>query len=501
MMKKNDNVYLVHDSGGRGIAIMEALERSGAGKVIGSPANGGVTWLNDNRFYNLEVADELGKPGDKRYETAADYYNALLDYAEVNDVTHIIVGPEAPLTHGIVDMAEERNFDRKRDPGKKAIRIIGPNKIMAQMESSKAYCNDVCAAGDARIPEYEVFTDPVKAMKYVEKVPWQVVVKADGLCGGKGAHPCNDDNQAMYWINALMRQDPRPDAKPGALYHSDAGKKVVIERRMFGVEGSWFGYKAGEKLVSLGLTFDYPFPYNHGHPNIDRFFNGMNPVGGGFGSEMPHPLWSDELEQSIVETVVRPQLKSFKEKEGMEWEGFFYSGLMFENIRGMWIPMQCEGNIRLGDPEAQALLANITNFCDVLDGADPEYRNVHVAAPCVVAGPLKGKKGWFQGYPGRSHPGEEIFGLDHIPDDITVIANGFWYHPDEKAFDGSKGVYKHQGGRVLTAVATGETRAEAVSKALSVRQHVWFPSFMINPEFGYAYDDTDLERIVRNFGR
>ncbi len=468
---------LVIDSGGRGMAIAEALGRNRE-RVVLFPGNGGARYLNEHYGYNIRTPDALEKR--KKGEPADVYYNRILDYIQNNGITRVVIGPEQPLTDGFVDMCADRMFE---DMG---IEVIGPDRTMAKMESSKAYANDICAAGGARIPEYSVFTDPKKAVEYVEKAPFDVCVKADGLCGGKGAHPTETKEDAIRIIRAMMIQDPNQEE--GKLLHDDAGKKVVIERNMHGSDASWFGYTHDGKTISkLGLVLDYPHVCPPGHPYIKRFYGGENLITGGLGAEMPHPLHTDDLEQRIVEEIVGPQLRAFQDKEGMPYKGFIYSGLMLVMEKNELVPYQCEWNIRLGDPEAQPLLARLKNFSAFLDGEKPEFEDRFVAAPCAIAGPRYHKKGWFTGYPKRSHAGEEIIGLENVPRDIMVLANGFFFDGNREGFDGRKGVYHHDGGRVFTAVAKGDSRDEAARKALSIREYVWFESMRFREDFGNLY--------------
>jgi phosphoribosylamine--glycine ligase len=405
---------IVVDSGGRGHAIAWQFKNDPEVKeVICVPGNAGVA--REIRCENARTNEDI------------------LELARREKVDLVFIGPESPLTNGIVDFFTEEK-----------IPVVGPTRMASILEGSKAYTKLLCREVGVPAAEFEIFDNPDDAKDYVEYVKYPVVVKADGLAQGKGSIVCSDSKEACQAINQLMVEQ----------IFGDAGKKVVIEKRLFGVEISFFIFTDGVAIAPMPVAQDYKRAYDNDE--------GLNT--GGMGAYSPHRLEGDGLTHLVCKKVAMPLIQGFEKKEGITYKGILYLGLMLVEET----PYLLEANVRFGDPEAEVILPRLkTPLSDisfqiingVLSEKKVEWSNDYFCDVVAAAGRTrqvrKGKnKGWYPGYPARYGKGYPISGIDNIQG------------PDCKIFFASvansekKGLVT-DGGRVLHVVGRGKTLKEA----------------------------------------
>lgn len=427
---------LVIGSGGRDHAIAWKFARSPRVKrVFVAHGNGGISQIAT--CVNAKTIEEMA------------------DFARKEGVDLTFVGPEKPLSAGIVDLFESLGLP-----------IIGPNKAASRLESSKCDAKVILRDLGIPVPEFEVFDDPDKARSYVRQVGHPVVVKADGLAAGKGSLVCSDVEEAEKAIQEIMVDK----------VFGDAGSRVDVEKRLFGRELSFFCFTDGHSLVPMVAAQDYKRARDSDQ--------GKNT--GGMGSYSPHPWLTDSLVETIMARVAEPLIHGVREKYGILYQGILYLGLMLtEDAAGGITPNVLEINIRMGDPEAQVILprleTDLVDVCEaILSGSlkavqpkwDPAYRLCLIA----VSGPTKGKKGWYKGYPDRYKIGVPVHGTDLIDEGCLVFHSGTEWD--------SNGRLLTTGGRVLCVVSRGETLSEAREMAFREMEKVSFEGIYFRRDIG-----------------
>jgi phosphoribosylamine--glycine ligase len=375
-------------------------------------------------------------------------------FAEKERIDLTFVGPEKPLSAGIVDLFEKRG-----------LAIIGPNQGASRLESSKCDAKVILQELGIPVPEFANFSDPDQALKYVRQVGYPVVVKADGLAAGKGSLVCEGIEDAEDAVRALMVER----------VFGDAGARVDIEKRLYGRELSFFCFTDGYTVVPMVAAQDY----KRARDNEE----GKNT--GGMGSYSPHPWLDDSLVRTIMERVAEPLIRGVREKYEILYKGVLYLGLMLVEEQNQITPYVLEINIRLGDPEAQVILPRLqTDLVDISEAIlqgrlqdvhpvwDPAYRVCLIA----VSGPTKGKKGWYKGYPDRYKIGLPIHGLDQVDSGCVIFHSGTGW--DEQ------GRFITTGGRVLGIVSTGETLVQAREIAYREMKKVSFDGIYYRSDIG-----------------
>jgi phosphoribosylamine--glycine ligase len=428
---------LVVDSGGRGHAIAWQFKNDpNVKEVICTPGNAGIA--RDVRCENARTNEEI------------------LELAKKEKVDLVFIGPESPLTKGIVDV-----FSAEKIP------IVGPQQKAAILEGSKAYTKLLCREIGVPVAEFEVFDNPEKAKDYIAYVKYPVVVKADGLAQGKGSIVCSDTKDAIHAIDQLMVEK----------IFEEAGQKVVIEKRLYGTEISFFVFTDGEALSPMPVAQDYKRAYDNDE--------GLNT--GGMGSYSPHRLEGEKLTRLVCEKVAMPLIKGFREKVGISYKGILYCGLMLVEET----PHLLEVNVRLGDPEAEVILPRLeTPLTDisfqiingVLSGKKVEWSQNYFCDIVAAAGRTKQlkhgrSKGWYPGYPARYGKGYPVSGVENIQD------------PDCKLFfagvsNSEKKGMVTDGGRVLHVVGKGMTLRDARTVAYSNMEKIHFEGMRYRTDIG-----------------
>ncbi len=357
-------------------------------------------------------------------------FDALLDFVKYEWVDLTIVGPEAPLSRGIVDF-----FEREER------RIIGPTKTAAQLESSKVFSKEFMKRHRIPTAEYKVFTSYLHAEDYVRMKGAPIVIKADGLAAGKGVIVASTVDEAIDALRLIMKDRA----------FGDAGNKVIVEECLQGEEASFMAFTDGKTIVPMVSSQD--------HKRV--FDNDEGPNTGGMGAYSPAPVVTEELQRIVMEKVMNPTIYGLK-SEGIKYKGILYAGLMISNGK----PSVLEFNCRLGDPEAQPILSRLdTDLMDIsMAIADERLSDIDIkwkdeAAVCVV---LASK-----GYPGKYENGKVIFGLDDAKKmkDVVVFHAGTAFNNNEIVTNG---------GRVLGVTALGQNIKAAKDRAYEAIKKIHF---------------------------
>jgi len=409
---------LVIGSGGREHAIGWKLGQSdNVNTVFYAPGNGGT--LN-----NVPIsADNLGE---------------LAKFASENNC-FTVVGPEAPLAMGIVDMFNEMG-----------LKIFGPTKKAAQLESSKIWAKQFLKRNNIPTAAFEVFNDAVKAKEYVNQIEHNVVVKADGLAAGKGVIVCDSKAEAEKSIDMML-----VDKKFG-----DAGNNIIIEERIDGIEASYIALSDGKIAIPMATSQD--------HKRI--FDNDKGPNTGGMGAYSPTPIIDKDLSQKIQEKIIDKTISSLR-NEGITFKGFLYAGIMLKDGE----PYVLEYNVRMGDPECQPILMRMDSdlFEYLVGSVEGTLENMPLiswknkSAVCIVLA----SKGYPESYP----KGEEIFGLGNAFDDAYI------FHAGTKDLD--KKIITN-GGRVLGVTALGDTLEIAIKHAYDVTEKISWENKYLRTDIG-----------------
>jgi phosphoribosylamine---glycine ligase len=364
---------------------------------------------------------------------------ALVKFVKDNGIELTVVGPEAPLVAGIVDV-----FQREK------LRVFGPSKAAAQLEGSKVFCKDVLRGADVPSADYRVFRDADSASRYVmdrypsedENVP--LVVKADGLAAGKGVVVCSTRRDAMHAIDRIARQKE----------FGVAGKQLVIEEKLHGQEASVLAITDGRTIVTLPPAQDHKAAYD----------GDTGPNTGGMGAYCPAPVVDDKTLGWIEEHIIVPTVHAMK-RSRQPFKGVLYAGIMLTPQQG---PKVLEYNVRFGDPECQPLLMRLqTDLVDVIeatiDGKLDELAPLKWdprPSVCVVMAS--------EGYPGDYERGRPIRGLEEAGavQDVKV------FHSGTQLVDGQ---VVTAGGRVLAVTALGNTIAAAKLQAYTAVKCIRWP--------------------------
>jgi len=418
---------LVIGAGGREYSIGMALRKDkNVEELYFAPGNGAT----DELGVNLDISD----------------FNELADFCEANDVELTIVGPEAPLVAGIVDVFEGRG-----------LKIFGPSAKAAQLEGSKIFMKNFLARHNIPTAKY-IETDSLEeAYRFIETLEAPIVVKADGLCGGKGVIIAPNHNEAKKTAGEMLSGNA----------FGEAGTSIVIEEYLDGYELSVFAICDGEDYVLLPAAQDHKRLYN----------NDQGPNTGGMGAYAPTPLATDEIYEKLKKRVIIPTLKGMKE-EGMPFKGVLFMGVMVVDGE----PMILEYNVRFGDPECEELMPLLKS--SALDlfykGATNDLKNLKVefydkfAVGVVMAS---------KNYPYKSSPPAEII-VDEIVHDEIFAQNAHISYAGVTR-DKEDGKLYATGGRVLVCVGLGDTLEEAQKRAYMLVGQVHFAGKHCRTDIAY----------------
>jgi phosphoribosylamine---glycine ligase len=415
---------LVLGSGGREHALVWKLSQSkDVSKIYAIPGNGGISDMAECVEINTGKIENL------------------IEFAQNKDIDLVVVGSETFLAQGIVDVFEE-----------KGIPIFGPRKRGALIEASKIFSKELMDQYKVPTAPFKTFSKYESAQAYLDTIQPPLVIKADGLCAGKGAYVIKEMAEAAKVLKDLM---------VNAIY-GEAGEKVVIEEFLSGVEASYLAFTDGKSILPLSAAQDHK-------PLLD---DDKGPNTGGMGAYTPIPFIPNLLEEEIKETVMMRTIKAMREK-GIIYKGVLYGGLMLSNGR----PYVIEFNSRLGDPETQPILFNMkSDLLPILTACVDEKLNTikkidwkDGVSTCVVIAS--------RGYPEKPEKGKIIKGLEQLKDKEDVMV----FHAGTKKVDGN---YYTSGGRVLCVTASGKTYQDSIDKAYDAVSKIEFDGMYFRKDIG-----------------
>lgn len=413
---------LVVGSGGREHALVWKMNQSPkVDKIYCAPGNAGIAQL-------AECA-----------AIKADDLDGLLEFALQQQIDLTVVGPEVPLTMGIVDKFQE-----------KGLKIFGPSGKAAEIEGSKTFAKNLMAKYNIPTAKYGAFTDAAEAKAFLEQVGLPCVVKADGLAAGKGVLICETQAEAEAAIDNIL-----VDNKFG-----DAGSRVVVEEFLTGQEVSMLAFTDGKTVVPMVSSQD--------HKRIWDGDKGLNT--GGMGAYSPAPVYTEAVHAIVVPEVLEATVAAMR-AEGRPFAGILYAGLML-TADG---PKVLEFNARFGDPETQAVLPRLKSdlveiFLSIIEGRldQMQIEWYEEAAVCVVLAS--------GGYPESSDKGREITGLQQAADTGAIV-----FHAGTKETEGK---IVTNGGRVLGISALGKDIAQAIDNAYKGVAQIKFENMQYRTDIG-----------------
>jgi len=400
---------LVVGSGGREHAVVDALAQSSkVAKIYAAPGNGGIR----------EQAEQV--------PLQVDDLEGLVQFAKSKTIDLTFVGPEVPLSKGIVDVFRKQGFP-----------IVGPTADNARLESSKIFAKRFFKANGIPTAAFSECTTSAEAYYAIEQFKYPVVIKADGLAAGKGVVIAEDSAQARSTIQQFMESKTL----------GEAGSKLILEEFLQGEEASFHVFADGSDFLPMVAAQDHK----------RRFDGDRGPNTGGMGAYSVDTILSSPQQDAVLNRIIRPTLEA-----AASYSGILYAGLML-TAEG---PKLLEYNARFGDPETQVILSRLqTDLMDILvaiaehrlSSLKIEWRDEATATVVLVA----------REYPGKVESGKRITGLDEAKriGDVKVFHAGTRWH------DGH--VYT-AGGRVLNVTARGNTLAEALERAYFVAQMIEF---------------------------
>jgi phosphoribosylamine--glycine ligase len=395
---------LVVGGGGREHALVWKIAQSPrVKKVYCAPGNAGIARLAEC----LPIS--------------AEDVQAMTGWAEKERIDLTVVGPEAPLTMGIVDVFRDRG-----------LRVFGPTRKAAEIEGSKAFTKDLMKKCGIPTGDSETFTDHAAAVHYVKGKGAPLVVKADGLAAGKGVIICRTLDEALSALDFILVRKA----------FGAAGAKVVVEEFLVGEEASFLAFTDGETVLPLPTSQDHKAIYD----------NDEGPNTGGMGAYSPAPVVSEKVYREAMERVMIPTVRGMA-REGRKYQGVLYAGLMIKDEKVKVL----EFNARFGDPEAQPLLMRMkSDLVPILeatiDGKLSDQKMELEDRPSVCVVMASG------GYPGSYQKGKVISGLE----EAAKARDAFVFHAGTVLKEGK---VLTNGGRVLGVTALGNGIQEAIEKA------------------------------------
>ena len=414
---------LVVGSGGREHALAWKLAQSKRIQIVlVAPGNGGTAL--DVRMKNVAITDPV----------------ALADFAQQEQVTLTVVGPEAPLAAGIVDIFRERGMH-----------IFGPTRKAAQLESSKDFAKAFMERHGIPTARYQTFSDAADAHRYIDEQGAPIVIKADGLAAGKGVVVAMSLEEAHGAID-MMLSDNR---------FGDAGARVVVEEFLEGEEASFIVMVDGKNILPLATSQDHKRLLDHD----------QGPNTGGMGAYSPAPIVTPQLHARVMREIIQPTVQGMA-KDGIPYTGFLYAGLMIDAEGN---PKTLEFNCRMGDPETQPIMARLkTDLVAVMEHAVTGTLNEieldwdrRTALGVVMAA---------SGYPDAPRKNDAITGIPEETQDSMIFHAGTAL---------ANKTLTTQGGRVLCVVGLGDSVRVAQKHAYEAVDKIHFDGMQFRRDIGW----------------
>jgi phosphoribosylamine--glycine ligase len=417
---------LIIGSGGREHALTWKVGQSHlVERVFVAPGNAGTAREQKAENIPIDSSDITG----------------LLAFAKDTGIDLAIVGPEAPLVEGITDVFKSEG-----------LRCFGPTAGAARLEGSKVFCKDFLARHSIPSAAYGIFTETGPAKAYIRKHGAPIVIKADGLAAGKGVIVAKTVDEAIAGVEAMLTENA----------FGEAGSRVVIEECLTGEEASFIVMADGKNILPLATSQD--------HKARDNGDSGPNT--GGMGAYSPAPVVTPVVYDRIIKDVIEPTLKGMAE-EGHPYTGFLYAGVM---IAADGVPKVLEYNCRFGDPETQPILirlnSDLVKMCEAalegrLNRIEAQWDKRAALGVVMAAG----------GYPEGYRKGDVISGLPEKDTEGLKV-----FHAGTKIDNGR---IVTNGGRVLCVTATGETVAQAQTRAYELVNKITWDNVYYRTDIGY----------------
>ncbi len=414
-------------SGGREHALAWKIAQSAkVTEVYVAPGNAGTA--QEEKMRNVGIS--------------AEDIDALLDYAQSQQIDLTVVGPEAPLVAGIVDQFEAAG-----------LACFGPSQAASQLEGSKAFTKEFLTRHAIPTAAYAAFHEVEPALNYIEEQGVPIVIKADGLAAGKGVIVAQQIEEAKAAVIDMLSGNK----------FGEAGHRVVIEQFLTGEEASFICLVDGDDIIPFASSQDHKAAHD----------GDTGPNTGGMGAYSPAPVVTAELHQRIMDEVIKPTVAGLA-KDGIRYRGFLYAGIMVDPEGN---PQVLEYNCRFGDPETQPIMMRLqSDLFELLQAAINGSLSQHaiqfderVALGVVLAA---------KGYPGAYAKGDVISSIPAATPESKVFHAG-------TAFDKESETIKTNGGRVLCATALGETVLEAQTKAYDTVKQVNWDTSTYRTDIGY----------------
>ena len=372
-----------------------------------------------------------------------DNFSEICNFLKVEQIDLVIVGPEKPLVDGIVDYLNKKN-----------IKVFGPNQIVSQLEGSKIFTKKICEKYNIPTAKFEIFKNKEETFKFLKNRKMPLVIKADGLAAGKGVYICKDTESSK---NAVLE-----------IFNGKFGKadQILVEEFLKGDEMSYF-------VISDGLSFK-SFNTAQDHKRVGEGDTGKNT--GGMGSYAPSKLINHDLEEKIINKIIKPTLKAIKEMD-QKYNGFLYAGLMIKDNE----PYLIEYNVRMGDPECQTILPLLkTDLLDlILACCNSKLKEKNIdwfekKSLCIVL--------CSKGYPESYKKNIDIPNLKNL----IIKKNNFIYHAGTKISDDT---IKAVGGRVLNFVSISDNYLDCRNEAINLIEKLNWKNGFYRSDIGFKVID------------
>ncbi|QLB15233.1 phosphoribosylamine--glycine ligase [Mannheimia granulomatis] len=418
------NILIIGNAGREHALAWKIRQSPLADKVFVAPGNAGTAAENDIENVSISVTD----------------LNALVTFAKENNVGLTIVGPEAPLVLGVVDVFRANG-----------LKIFGPTQAASQLEGSKAFTKDFLTRHNIPTAEYQNFTEIEPALAYLKEKGAPIVIKADGLAAGKGV---------IVAMTLQEAEDAVRDMLSGSAF-GEAGSRVVIEEFLDGEEASFIVMVDGKNVEPMATSQD--------HKRVGEGDQGLNT--GGMGAYSPAPVVTPEIHNRVMDEIIYPTVRGMA-SENNPYTGFLYAGLM---IMPNGQPKVIEFNCRFGDPETQPIMmrleSDLVELClkayeGKLDNVQSQWSK-KAALGIVLAA---------EGYPGDYRKGDEISGIPAATQNQKVFLAGV---------EQKDGKLLTSGGRVLCATALGNSVFEAQQQALNLAEQIQWQGKFYRRDIGY----------------